>query len=251
MKSHHKVAIGVPNDGTIDTQLMNDVLNIATHRRDQFGGFVSVYGTGLLARSRNLLVNTFLTETTADWLLMMDSDESISIEAFDKLCAAAHDKERPVISALVFAVFSDGFEDAVVVPTIYRTDEHGEHHAIIDYPKDTLIKVGATGTGALLIHRSVFVKFQQNATENQGTEWCWFVDGPIKFNGAVRWFGEDLLFCRRLAILGIPLHAHTGAILFHHKKSWLGPKQHAQYLAAKSISSTAEVSPGVSGTAAS
>jgi hypothetical protein len=251
VKTGHKVCIGVPNDGTLDTQLTNDLLNIAVHRRDRFDSFLSVLGTGLLTRSRNILIYTFLTKTTADWLLMMDSDEDLPLIIFDKLCNAAHEKERPVVSALVFAAFTDDDENLTPIPTVYRVDASGEMFAIHDYPKDTLLQVGATGTGALLIHRSVLIKFQENATENQGDEWCWFIDGPIKFNGVVRWFGEDLLFCRKLAVMKIPLFVHTGAILRHHKKFWLDERHHALFLAANPISSIVGVSPAADDAVAS
>jgi (2R)-3-sulfolactate dehydrogenase (NADP+) len=54
------------------------------------------------------VVKTFLEETDADWLLMIDSDERLSIDAWHKLIDAAHDKDRPIVSGLVFAAFFDG-----------------------------------------------------------------------------------------------------------------------------------------------
>jgi hypothetical protein len=250
MKSSHKVCIGIVNDGSINADLVRDLITISVSRRGRFDSFVSVLGTGLLTRSRNLLCYEFLTKTDADWLLMMDSDEKLPLIAFDKLCNAAHDKERPVVSALVFAAFFDNDSLLTPIPTIYRVDENGEMHAIHDYPNDTILQVDATGTGALLIHRSVLKTFQANANKNQGQQWCFFIDGAIELNGTSRWFGEDLLFSRRLATLNIPLFVHTGAILPHHKKFWLDARYHAAFLA-NPINSIASESPGVGGAVAS
>lgn len=238
MKSSHKVAIGMVNDGKIDANLVVDLLQIRTRRGNQMDEFFQVSNIGLLTRSRNLLVKTFLDQSKADWLLMMDADERLTIETWDKLTEAAHDKERPVMSALVFAAFFND-EDASLrpVPTIYRDLPESGLQAIDDYPLDSVIEVDAVGTGCLLIHRSILELLQEKATENQGKDWAWFVDGAI----AGRWFGEDLLFSKRLKSLNIPIHAHTGAICAHNKSFWLDHKHHRIYREAAIESKLLEV----------
>jgi hypothetical protein len=94
--------------------------------------------------------------------------------------------------------------------------------AIDAYPLDSIIEVDAVGTGCLLIHRSVLLDMQQKATPNQGKDWAWFVEGAI--DGI--YFGEDLLFSKRLKSMGYKIHAHTGAILPHHKQFWLDERHH-------------------------
>jgi hypothetical protein len=90
------------------------------------------------------------------------------------------------------------------------------------YPEDQLIEVDAVGTGCILIHRSVLLDMQKQATPNQGSNWAWFVEGAI--DGT--YFGEDLLFSKRLKSMGYKIHAHTGAILPHHKQFWLDERHH-------------------------
>ena len=85
-----------------------------------------------------------------------------------------------------------------------------------------IIEVDATGTGCLLIHRSVLEYMQENANPNQGRDWAWFAEGAI--NGT--YFGEDLLFSKRLKSFGYKIHAHTGAILPHQKEFWLDQRHH-------------------------
>ena len=222
MKTKDKVAIGMVNDGSINCNLVIDLIQIARRRADKFDSFVQVSNIGLLTRSRNLLVKNFLEQTNATWLLMIDSDERLTLETFDKLIQTAHDKEKPIVSALVFAAFFDDDGSLRPVPTIYRELPESGLQAMDDYPIDTVVKVDAAGTGCLLIHRSVLLELQEKATENQGKDWAWFVDGAI--NG--RWFGEDLLFSKRLASLGIPIHVHTGAICAHNKEFWLDERHH-------------------------
>jgi len=225
MKLKEKVCIGTINDGRINAQLAIDLIHIARQRFDRFDAYIQVSNSGLITRSRNLLVKNFLEQTDAPWLLMMDSDERITLPNFDKLINAADAEKRPVVSALVFAAFFDDEEMLRPVPTVYNEIEGRGLVTIDDYPIDEILKVDATGTGCLLIHRKVLLEIQEKTTENQGKDWAWFMDGPI----AGRWFGEDLLFSKRLASLNIPLHCHTGAILAHKKDFWLDERHHTPF----------------------
>ena len=222
MRAKDKICIGMVNNGTIDSMLAQDLIHIAIHPSQRFHNLVQVGNIGLTTRSRNLVVKTFLETTQAAWLLMIDSDERLSIDAFLKLVDAAHDKDRPIVSGLVFAAFFDNDDALRPVPTIYRMDPEKGLEAIDAYPEDKLIEVDAVGTGCILIHRSVLLEMRKQATENQGKDWAWFVEGAI----GGTYFGEDLLFSKRLKSMGFKIHAHTGAILPHHKQFWLDERHH-------------------------
>lgn len=222
MKSKDKVVVGMVNDGSVDANLVIDLLQIRGKRTNRFDSFIQVSNIGLLTRSRNVLVKNFLDETNAAWLLMIDSDQRLELNTWDKLVEAADEKDRPIVSALVFAAFFDNDNALRPVPVIYRDLPNSGLQAIDDYPINKVIKIDASGTGLMLIHRSVLLTLREKATENQGKDWAWFVDGAI----AGRWFGEDLLFSKRLASLGIPMHAHTGAISAHNKKFYLDNRHH-------------------------
>ena len=210
------------NNGTIDAMLAMDLIGIAKLKDGRFDHMVQVGNVGLTTRSRNVVVKTFLETTDADWLLMIDSDERLSLETWLKLIDAAHDKDRPIVSGLVFAAFFDENDSLRPVPTIYKQDPEKGLQPIDGYPEDTLLEVDAVGTGCLLIHRSVLLEMQKQATPNQGANWAWFVEGAIEGT----YFGEDLLFSKRLKSMGFKIHAHTGAILPHHKQFWLDERHH-------------------------
>ena len=210
------------NNGTIDALLAMDLIHVAREKGGHFDHLVQVGNVGLTTRSRNVVVKTFLETTDADWLLMIDSDERLSLETWHKLIDSAHDKDRPIVSGLVFAAFFDGDDGLRPVPTIYKMDSEKGLQPIDAYPIDELIEVDAVGTGCLLIHRSVLLDMQKQATPNQGKDWAWFVEGAI--DGT--YFGEDLLFSKRLKSMGYKIFAHTGAILPHHKQFWLDDRHH-------------------------
>jgi hypothetical protein len=216
MKSGHTVSIGSCDPGTVNGAFAYRLIQLVQARSTRLGPFVRVKGSGLLSKQRNRVVKQFL-ETKSDWLLLLDSDEQLTLDAFDKLIETAHDKDRPVVAGLVFAGF--GVEGALYpkpVPAIFQDAPEG-FLPLFKYDKNSVFEIDAAGTGCLLVHRSVLEKMRDNADSHQGTDWCWFFDGPI--NG--EWIGEDLLFSRRIRSLGFPIHVNTGAVLPHQKSYWI------------------------------
>lgn len=198
------------------------MFQLCQDRRDKLGPFVRIKGSGLLSKMRNRVVKAFLDNTDSDWLLLIDVDEQLTTEAFDLLVNAAHDKERPVVSGLVFAAF-DAHKHLYPkpVPAIFQDVPEG-FLPLFNYDRNSLFQIDACGTGCVLIHRSVLEKMREHADPNQGKDWCWFWDGPIEGN----WISEDLLFSRRIRQLGFPIYVHTGAVLPHQKSYWLTDSHH-------------------------
>ena len=225
MKTGDKVCIGIVNDGTINSALVIDLIAIARESSSRFDSIIQVNNIGLTTKSRNIVVLSYLKQTNAKWLLLVDSDEQLPLAAFHKLVDAAHDKERRVVSGLVFAQFGDDEQGLRPVPTIYRQIEGAGLQAMDDYPVDSIIPIAASGTGCLLIHRSVLEEMAAVATPNMGTQWCWFMEGAIEGT----YFGEDILFSKRLGAMGVQMYAHTGAILKHQKEFWLDERQHSVF----------------------
>lgn len=222
MKSAHKVSIGSCDPGIVNGAFAYRLIQLAQARSARLGPFVRVKGSGLLSKQRNRVVKQFLDGTKSDWLLLIDSDEQLTLEAFDKLLETAHDKERPVVAGLVFAGFGvEGAPYPKPVPAIFQDAPEG-FLPLYKYDKNSVFEIDAAGTGCLLIHRSVLEKMRETADANQGTDWCWFWDGPVDGN----WIGEDLLFCRRIRALGFPIYVNTGAILPHQKSYWLDERHH-------------------------
>ncbi len=222
MKSAHKVSIGSCDPGIVNGAFAYRLIQLAQARSSRLGPFVRVKGSGLLSKQRNRVVKQFLDGTKSDWLLLIDSDEQLTLEAFDKLLETAHDKERPVVAGLVFAGFGvEGAPYPKPVPAIFQDAPEG-FLPLYKYDKNSVFEIDAAGTGCLLIHRSVLEKMRETADKNQGTDWCWFWDGPVNGN----WIGEDLLFCRRIRALGFPIYVNTGAILPHQKSYWLEERHH-------------------------
>ena len=107
------------------------------------------------------------------------------------------------------------------VPAIFQDSPDG-FLPLYKYDKNAVFEIDAAGTGCLMVHRSVLEAMREAADPNQGKDWCWFWDGPVKGE----WIGEDLLFCRRIKSLGFPIYVNTAAILPHSKSYWLKEEHH-------------------------
>lgn len=217
MKSQDKVAIGWLDPGQVDGMFALSVMNVYGERRSRIEGLLRVRAGGLLSRGRNELVAQFLEHTDSQWLLMLDADEQLGLDVFDKLIATVHDKERPIVAGLYFGAWPGDLYPTAMPLIFRRVADSTRFLPVTDYPADEVIEIDSAGTGCLMVHRSVFEAFQSQATPHEGKTWCWFRDMPV--NGD--WFSEDHYFCARAQELGYRLHAHTGAVLPHHKDLWL------------------------------
>lgn len=225
MKRNEKVDIGFCHSGTVDTEFCLSVAQVIKKCPETAGNFFGVESLGLLTKGRNILVNTFLTRSDSEWLLILDSDEKISVETFNLLCDTADSQDRPVVSGLYFAALVD--EDSFrPVPLIYKEDENGAISNWENYPKNQVVDIYAAGTGCLLVHRSIFEKMRDESPEDNKL-WCWFEDG---FIGNQQWLSEDLWFCHKLNEMGIKLVAHTGAVVQHNKSILIDESHYDSWL---------------------
>jgi hypothetical protein len=223
MRTRDKVVIGYIDGGQVSGAFAADIATVCLGRPDRIGGIIRVQGN-LLSRVRNELVQAFLGSGYGEWLLMVDTDQRLPVHVFDALIGTAHDVSHPVVSGLVFGAYPvPGQPYPTPIPAIYRHTDDDKFQALHDYPRAQVIRIDAAGTGCLLIHRSVFEKVRDSRPEGIGEMWAWFVDGPV----GDEWYGEDLVFMRRLAALDIPVHCNTAAVLPHLKTFPLTDIHHA------------------------
>lgn len=173
------------------------------------GGHFPVVSGANIVNARNLVVRTFLDAHNAEWLLFVDADHQFPPDLADRLVEAADPKTAPIVGGLYYGIWH-GSGSPVQFPQIYywADDPPGVLRAEF-VPDDQLIQVGATGTGCLLIHRSVLEAMRGKHPE----PWPWFQETAI--NGQP--VGEDITFCMRAGALGFPIHVHTGIEAGHQK----------------------------------
>jgi hypothetical protein len=196
--------------------------DVAHHQRVLGGGWLATkYGTGGIVQARNDTVQRFLTGTTSEWLMWIDTDMGFAPDSIDRLVDAADPVTRPVVGGLAFMmreVGPDGLGGMQVqpMPTLFEwTTVNGVNgfQVMHDFPKNSLVEVAATGSAFVLIHRSAL----ERVAAELGRSWY----SPVYNEGAGMWISEDLSFCTRLGALEIPIHVHTGVRTSHLKPLWL------------------------------
>lgn len=220
MHRKHTITLGWIDPGVCDGVFTLSMMEIYAKRYERLAQIIRVEAGGLLSRARNEVAAAFL-DGPGDWLFMIDSDEAITLEDFDKLVETAHDKLRPFVAGVYYGAANGPDIYPEPVPLIFKDAEGNRYFPISDYPENAVIPITAAGTGCMLVHRSVFEAIQKRATPHQGPRWCFFLDLPV----GQQWFGEDMYFCRQVSDLGFPMVAHTGVQLLHRKRYWLG-RQH-------------------------
>lgn len=197
--------------------------DLAHHQHVVNGGGPAMFrcGPGGLVEARNDVVAHFLDGSVAEWLWFVDSDMGFAPDTVDRLIEVADPVERPVVGALCFGqreTAPDGLQgwSTRMFPTLYewarKPDGETGFHVRRDYPVNTVVPVAGTGAACLLVHRSVC----QQIRERWGDEWFTRTRYP---SGQL--VSEDLSFCYRVGLLGLPVLVHTGVRTNHHKPVWL------------------------------
>jgi len=99
------------------------------------------------------------------------------------------------------------------------------HHPL---PENQVIKVDCAGFGFVLMHKSIVPKIRE-ANPGKGM----FMETGDGNDD--HFIGEDIIFFRRMQKAGIPLHAHTGALVKHMKRFSLDYDYYAMYWAMQEI----------------
>lgn len=183
------------------------------------------YGTDGLPAGRNTIAGQMLT-SECDWLLWVDTDMGFAPDALDRLLEAADPVLRPIVGGLCFAsrqYAHDGMSGYRTrpQPTLYdwREGDDGVSRFFIVpiYPVNAVMRVAATGSAFILIHRSVF----ESIAEKFGPTWYDRTPDPT---GEI--LGEDISFCVRAMMADHPIHVHTGVRTTHYKSQWVQELDH-------------------------
>jgi hypothetical protein len=214
-----QILVAFPSDGhDISPRMMRSMWDVFAHDRENYGilaDWACVETGANLCRARNQLAESFL-ESGCEWLLFWDSDMVVEkLSTVYDLLAVAKAHEFDIVGALCCIVTAER-----PIPTLYRPDEATITKALLDYPVDVIAEVAGTGTGFLLIHRTVLEKVQADAG---GSRFAWFTEwAESGGNGDEQWIGEDVGFCLKARRLGFRVAVDTSTHVGHHKgnRTW-------------------------------
>jgi hypothetical protein len=196
-------SIGAPEEPTpIDLRLLHN--------------YVAIESSANIAKARNRLVDEFLTNhTECDWLWFVDTDMVFDPDTMHRMVARAVQWDVKILGALCVIITADG-----PIPTLFIDDPATVTQVMLDWPEGTVQQVAATGTGCLLIHRSVLEQMQADAG---GSRNAWFGFDVLTSETGTEWaLGEDVSFCLRARRSGFDIYVDTTCHVGHHKgtKTW-------------------------------
>jgi GT2 family glycosyltransferase len=208
--------IGYCHPGTVRAEFCASLVATAMEGKTPLDAVLTLASGPNISTARNRIVADFLTRQHAPWLLMVDTDMVFAGDALDRLIAAAHPVERPIIGGLCFSQDGD-----TSYPVMYELGEgEGGSLAFVRYttwPEDACQRVSATGAAFLLMHRDALLKIEQVSKDPAAP---WFRESPV--GAPLALMGEDMTFCLRAGAAKIRIHVHTGVQIGHMKPTMLG-----------------------------
>jgi hypothetical protein len=182
--------------------------------------FLSVTGSVISANRRQLIDQYLETIKSADWLLLLDSDIVITPKDLATLWKNADKTLRPVVSGLYLLIGKPSSGNLTLTPAVYHNDPSGDGRAkpLINFPKDSLVKIDRAGLGCVLIHKSVFLRLREKFGKiNLFAE---------RYTEEDLLIGEDFSFFEKVEQAKIPVYAQTSVIAKHLKTVALDAAYH-------------------------
>lgn len=217
------LALGWCDNGNTDGKFTEGMVSIALQAPNngiEITHSMRVQGNQI-GRQRQVLFDYWADQIKTDWLLWVDSDIVMDIHVLTKVWDAADKIGKPVVTGTYFISKSDEGSLAKPFPALFF--DMGEHiiQHVHPLPPDEIIKVDSAGFGFVLMHKSI-VPIMRAKFPDQSM----FAEQE---NIGDKYVGEDIVFFRKLKETGIPLYAHTGALVRHIKRFSLDADYYDMY----------------------
>lgn len=225
----HKVQIGYVHQNMVTHSFHHSLMRL-TNRDSQSDGYqltphlMAVRGSTMsLPEARNELMRSFLDETNASHLLILDTDMGFPSNTIQLLL----EENKPVIGALCYGqaeIAPDdlGGYETEPFPVAYdlARAEQDAGPAFFTLKTDLNIEarkpvqVAGTGTACLLVSRDAARKVRAAFNDTWFDQVTYDTTPKLKIS-------EDLSFCYRLLCTGNQIWVHTGVRTSHMKNVWL------------------------------
>jgi len=231
IKDTETVTIGWCDNGMADGKFAEGLLGVtlaAPANGMKISHSVRVAGNQI-ARQRQRLLDHWYDSNLSDWILWIDSDIVLNLDALYLLWHAADSEKFPVVSGVYFISKEPEGTTMRPFPCVFKDLGDKSIQYIHPLPEMELVECDLAGFGILMMHRSVVEKMREKLsskaffTEEHG-------DGDD-----TNFVGEDIVFFRKMKEAGIQLHAHTGALVKHMKRFSLDYGYYALYWAMEHI----------------
>jgi hypothetical protein len=224
IQKNETVAVGWCDNGTTDGKFTEGLLAVtlaAPANGMKIDKTVRVSGNQI-SRQRQRLLDHWYDNNLSDWLLWIDSDIVLTIDALYLLWHAADAQTAPAVSGVYFISKEPEGTTMRPFPCVFMDLGENKIQYLHPLPEMELVDCDLAGFGLFLMHRSVVEKMREKLptksffAEQHG-------DNDEEF------VGEDIIFFRKMKQAGIQLKAHTGALVKHMKRFSLDFGYYALY----------------------
>lgn len=224
IQKNETVAIGWCDNGTTDGKFTEGLLavTLAAPANDmKIDKTVRVAGNQI-SRQRQRLLDHWYDNNMSDWLLWVDSDIVLTIDALYLLWHAADAETAPAVSGVYFISKEPEGTTMRPFPCVFMDLGENKIQYLHPLPEMELVDCDLAGFGLFLMHRSVVEKMREKLPTKS-----FFAEQHG--NNDEEFVGEDIIFFRKMKQAGIQLKAHTGALVKHMKRFSLDFGYYALY----------------------
>ena len=207
------VAIGWCDNGMVDGKFTEGLMSaVITGGANKMPITTSIRVQGnQIGRQRQVLWDYWADNMKTDWLLWVDSDIVLTPDVMQKLWATADKHHRPVVSGVYFISKENEGTLMKPYPVLFNDVSEYQVQYVHPLPQNEVIKCDSAGFGLVLMHKSIIPAMREKYP-NQSM----FMETST--GNDEQFIGEDIIFFRKMKAAGIPLHAHTGALVKHMKR---------------------------------
>ena len=197
------------DNGNTDGKFTEGLVYTLITSEVRIGNAIRVAGNQI-ARQRQAAIEMW-DKVGTDWALWVDSDVVLTKEVLELLWDSADRMARPVVCGVYF--ISKQNEQSLMQPMPVLFNEGRTPYEIIylhPLPQNQLVRIDNAGMGLVLMHKSVLQRLKEKFPGD-----FWFGENN---EAGDKFIGEDIVFFRKIKAAGIPVHAHTGALVKHMKR---------------------------------
>jgi hypothetical protein len=224
------VTIGYCHYGTVRDEFCGSLLSMYQHDAQTGKHWDCVIKTSgpYIAMARNEIVESFLRDRFAHWLLFLDNDVIFPRNTIQELLSLADPEECPILGGLYLTPLNRDPEHPKMVEFLPTwTHDGGWERAIVtsvDF-REPLMELHSCGMGCTLIHRNVLETMREKH-EPITDPWKWFGHDLLAagHNGTgLARCGEDITFSVRARQLGFKIYGTPNVRCGHVKTRVLHP----------------------------
>lgn len=209
-KSKESIVISWCDTGSTDSLFTSSLVSLGLHATHNLSdvGSVGINQTigNQIARQRGDAIRNF-EQMDCDWMLWVDSDIVINLEAFNLLWKNRNAETHPVMCGVYFITMEMNQTLPAPLPCIFNIVDETGSQPVHPLPENQIIPIDVAGLGFTLMHKSVAKKLREN-----------YGNTTFAITIGDKHVSEDVSFFYKLKELGIPVHAHTGAVVQHIKR---------------------------------